>query len=102
MPVSFAVALACFAGFQICIGALPGVMSAMLPLVSPSPGQLGTVSGLANQMITAGNLVAPPLVLATYAAAGLGAALAVLVAALAASVALVGNLDVYHKALTAR
>lgn len=95
-------ALACFALFQICIGALPGVMSAMLPWVTPAPGQLGTVSGLANQLITAGNLVAPPLVLGIYAIAGLGAALAALIGGVALSIALVGSVAVYHKPLSAR
>ncbi|HET7198063.1 MAG TPA: MFS transporter, partial [Burkholderiales bacterium] len=53
MPLPLAAALGCFAAFQIAVGAMPGVMSAMLPRVAPGAGQLGTVSGLANQMITA-------------------------------------------------
>ena len=101
-PLPFALALVCFAAFQIAIGALPGVMSAMLPLVAPSPGALGTVAGLANQMITAGNLLAPPLVLGVYAAAGVGGALAVLLAAVALSLALVGGVGAYHRPLAAR
>jgi predicted MFS family arabinose efflux permease len=98
-PLPFAGALVCFAAFQICIGALPGVMSAMLPLVAPSPRQIGTVSGLVNQTITAGNLLAPPLVLAVYAAAGAGAATALLVAAVAASFWLVSGVAAYRRGL---
>ena len=90
-------ALACFAAFQICIGALPGLMSAMLPQVAPSAGQLGTVSGLVNQMVTTGNLLAPPLVLGVYAAAGADSAAAALVVAVAASLALVVGLRVYRR-----
>lgn len=96
-PWPLALALACFAGFQICVGVLPGVMSAMLPWVAPSAGRLGTVSGLANQMITAGNLVAPPMILGVYAFAGTAGALIVLVAAVALSAALVSGVGVYHK-----
>jgi MFS transporter, CP family, cyanate transporter len=101
VPSPLAAALGCFAGFQICIGALPGVMSAMLTRVAPGAGQLGTVSGLANQMITAANLLAPPVVLAVYAAGGAIAALVVLIATTAASVALVASIGVYHKPLAA-
>lgn len=93
----FSAALACFAGFQICIGALPGILSAMLPQVAPSPGQLGTVAGLANQMITTGNLLAPPLVLGVYALGGVSGAIAALVAAVTLSAALVAGVGVYHK-----
>jgi predicted MFS family arabinose efflux permease len=95
--VPLAAALACFAAFQICIGALPGIMSAMLPQVAPSAGQLGTVSGLANQMVTAGNLLAPPVTLGVYAAAGIGTAAALLVAGVALSVAMVAGLRVYRR-----
>lgn len=101
MPLPLAAALGCFAAFQIAVGAMPGVMSAMLPRVAPGAGQLGTVSGLANQMITAGNLVAPPLVLGVFAAAGAGAALALLLAVAAASVLLVAGVGAYHKPLAA-
>ncbi|MGE5617162.1 MAG: MFS transporter [Bacillota bacterium] len=101
MPLPLAAALAGFAAFQIAVGAMPGVMSAMLPRVAPGPGQLGTVSGLANQMITAGNLVAPPLVLAVYSLAGTGGAIALLVAATAASVFLVAGVGAYRKPLAA-
>ena len=95
----FAAALVCFSVFQICIGALPGLMSAMLPRVAPSPGQLGTVSGLANQMVTTGNLLAPPLVLGMYAFGGTWAAAAALVGAVALSAALVAGLRVYRQPL---
>jgi len=98
----FPAALACFAGFQICIGALPGIMSAMLPQVAPSPGQLGTVTGLANQMITTGNLLAPPLILGVYAFGGAGSAIATLLAGVVLSVLLVSSIDVYRKPLAAR
>ena len=102
VPLPLAAALACFAAFQIAVGALPGVMSAMLPRVAPAAGQLGTVSGLANQMITAANLLAPPAVLAVYALGGVGAAVALLVAVTVASVVLVASVAVYHRPLAAR
>jgi hypothetical protein len=70
----------------------------MLPAVSPSLAQLGTVSGLSMQMVTIGNLVGPPLVLSIYAASGAGAATAVLVAVVVASVALIANLTVFRTA----
>jgi MFS family permease len=97
-PIPFAAALACFALFQISAGVLPGVLSAMLPQVAPSPAQLGTVSGMATQMINVGNLIGPPLVLSVFAAAGTGAAAAVLVAAVVLGVALIGNLAVFRAA----
>jgi len=101
-PLPFSVALACFAGFQICVGALPGVMSAMLPLVAPSPRQLGTVSGLVNQMVTAGNLAGPPLALGLYATGGGIAAAALLCLAVAACVGLVSGVALYGRSLPAR
>jgi predicted MFS family arabinose efflux permease len=97
LPIPLAAALACFAAFQICIGALPGVMSAMLPRVAPGPQQLGTVSGLATQMITAGNLLAPPLVLSVFAWGGAAGAAAAVIAAVGASAALVGALPMYRE-----
>jgi predicted MFS family arabinose efflux permease len=100
MPLALAAALACFTVFQICIGAVPGLLSAMLPQVVRSPGQLGTVSGLANQMVTTGNLLAPPVVLGVYAAAGVGAATALLVAVVALSAAMVAGLRVYQRPVT--
>jgi hypothetical protein len=51
--------------------------------VAPSPAHLGTVTGLANQAITAGNLLGPPLALGVFAASGALGTTAVLVAALA-------------------
>ncbi len=101
LPLPLAAALGCFAAFQIAVGAMPGVMSAMLPWVAPGAGQLGTVSGLANQMITAGNLVAPPLVLAVYSLWGTGSAIALLLAVIAASVLLVAGVGAYRKPLAA-
>ena len=99
LPVPLGVALACFAAFQICMGAIAGVLSAMLPQVAPSPAQLGTVTGLTNQMLTAGNLVGPPLVLVAFAGAGILGAILVLVAALALSVWLVWGVGAYrHRA----
>jgi predicted MFS family arabinose efflux permease len=97
LPISLAAALACFAAFQICVGALPGVMSAMLPRVASSPEQLGTVSGLATQMITAGNLLAPPLALSIYAWSGAAGTAAALIAAVGLSAGLVGALPVYRE-----
>jgi DHA1 family inner membrane transport protein len=99
-PLSLALALVCFAAFHICIGAVPGLLSAMLPQVAHSPGQLGTVSGLANQMVTTGNLLAPPVVLGIYAAAGVGAATVLLVGVVLLSAAMVAGLPVYRRPLT--
>ena len=48
----------------------PGLLSAMLPHVAPTPAQLGTVSGMCSQAVNIGNLIGPPLALAVYAAAG--------------------------------
>jgi hypothetical protein len=55
--------------------------------------------GLANQMITATNLVASPTVLAVNAAGGAMAALGLLVAVTVASVGLVAGVGAYHKPL---
>ena len=98
-PVPLAVALGSYALFQICMGALAGMLQAMLPQVTPAAAQLGTVTGLANPMITIGNLVGPPLTLAVYAAAGAGAANALLILALVLSVALVSGVAAYRRAL---
>jgi MFS family permease len=98
LPVPFALALACFGLFQIAIGVLPGVLSAMLPAVSPRPEQLGAVSGLSMQMVTLGNLLGPPLALSVYAAVGAAAATGILVAVIAASVALIATLAVFRTA----
>lgn len=98
-PLGLAAALVCLMLFQICIGAVPGLLSGMLPQVARSPGELGTVSGLVNQMVTTGNLLAPPVVLAVYAGLGVGAATALLVAAVAVSAAMVAGLAVYRRPL---
>ena len=101
LPMPLALALAAFAAFQICMGALAGILSAMLPQVSPSPAQLGTVTGLANQMITAGNLAGPPLALGAFAGGGGVAATAALILALALSVWLVSGIGAYRRVLSA-
>jgi nitrate/nitrite transporter NarK len=98
-PVPLAVALLAFCAFQVCAGALAGILQAMLPQVTPSPAQLGTVTGLANQMITIGNLLGPPVVLAVFAAAGAAVAVALIVGALLASVWLVSSVAAYRRAL---
>ncbi|HLB15480.1 MAG TPA: MFS transporter [Burkholderiales bacterium] len=97
-PIPLALALVFFACFQICIGALPGVLSAMLPHVAPTPAQLGTVTGMSNQTANLGNLIGPPLVLSVFAAAGPGAASMVLVAAVALGLAAIGNVAVFRAA----
>jgi MFS family permease len=97
-PVPLAAALVLFASFQICIGALPGVLSAMLPRVAPTPAQLGAVTGMSNQTANLGNLIGPPLVLSVFAAAGAGAAAIVLVAAVALGVAAIANVAVFRVA----
>ena len=91
-------ALALFLVFQVAAGMLPGLLSAMMPRVSP-PEELGSFSGICTQTINVGNLLGPPLALAAYAAAGTGAALALLVGALAASVLAIGGLGVYRRPL---
>ncbi|MGH8668466.1 MAG: hypothetical protein ACREUH_04460, partial [Burkholderiales bacterium] len=96
LPVPLAVALACFAAFQICMGALAGILSAMLPQVTPSPAQLGTVTGLANQMITAGNLAGPPLVLGVFAAGGATGATLLLAVTLALALWLASGVRAYR------
>lgn len=94
------VALACFAIFQVCMGALAAILSAMLPHVAPSPAQLGTVTGLANQAITAGNLLGPPLVLAVFATLGLVGAIALLSGAVVAALVLVSGVGAYRREIT--
>ena len=98
-PVPLAVALLGFAAFQICAGSLAGILQAMLPQVAPSPAQLGTVTGLANQMITIGNLLGPPVVLGVFTAAGAGTAVALIVGALLLSIGLVSGVAAYRRAL---
>jgi len=97
-PISLSLALVFFACFQICIGALPGVLSAMLPHLAPTPAQLGTVTGMSNQTANLGNLIGPPLVLSVFAAAGAGAASMVLVAAVALGLAAISNVAVFRAA----
>ena len=98
-PIPLAAALVFFGCFQVLAGALPGLLSAMLPHVAPTPAQLGTVSGMCSQSVNIGNLIGPPLALAVYAAAGTGAALVMLVVILAASVAAIARLSVFRRDL---
>ena len=97
-PIPLGLALVFFACFQICIGALPGVLSAMLPHVAPTPAQLGTVTGMSNQTANLGNLIGPPLVLSVFAASGAGAASMVLVAVVALGLAAISNVAVFRAA----
>lgn len=98
-PVPLWSALAWFALFQIAAGALPGVLSAMIPHVAPGPKQLGSVSGICTQMVNVGNLIGPPLALAVYAAAGTPTAVALLVALLVASAYTVLHVGVFRRRL---
>ncbi len=98
-PVPLWWALAWFALFQIAGGALPGVLSAMIPHVAPGPGQLGSVSGICTQMVSIGNLLGPPLALAVYAAAGTLTAVVLLVALLAASAYAILHVGVFRRGL---
>jgi MFS family permease len=98
-PLPLALALVLFGAFQILAGALPGLLSAMLPHVAPMPAQLGTVSGMCSQSVNIGNLIGPPLALAVYAAAGTGAAVLILVVLLGASVAAIAKLAVFRRDL---
>jgi MFS family permease len=97
--VPLALALVFFACFQVLAGVLPGLLSAMLPHVAPTPAQLGTVSGMCSQSVNIGNLIGPPLALAVYAAAGTGAAVLILVVLLGASVAAITKLAVFRRDL---
>lgn len=95
--VPLGMALALFTLFQIVMGIIPGVLSAMIPEVAPAPDRIGTVSGLVNQMVTLGNLVGPPLVLTLYATAAAEGAVALLAAWTLTSVALVAHLAVFRR-----
>ena len=99
-PIPLVLALAFFCAFQILAGALPGLLSAMLPHVAPAPAQLGTVSGMCSQSVNVGNLVGPPLALAVYASAGTATAVLMLVALLAASVLAIARLAVFRQDLS--
>ncbi len=92
-------ALVLFTLFQILMGIIPGVLSAMIPHVAPARDRIGTVSGLVNQMVTLGNLIGPPLVLSVYAAADAAGAAAMLAAWTVLCVALVVRLDVFARRL---
>jgi len=99
LPAPLWVTLALFAAFQISAGALPGLLSAMMPHVAPTPAQLGTVSGMCSQAVNIGNLVGPPLVLAVYATGGTSMAVSLLITLLAASLAVIAGLVVFKKDL---
>jgi MFS family permease len=90
-------ALALFMMFQILMGIIPGVLSAMIPHVAPGPDRIGTVSGLVNQMVTLGNLVGPPLVLSAYALGDAAGAAAFLAGWTLLCVALVAPLGVFRR-----
>ena len=98
-PLPLWAALAVFAMFQILMGVIPGVLSAMIPEVAPSRNSVGAVSGLVNQMVTLGNLSGPPLVLAIYAQFdAMGAALLLSVWT-ALCIALVAHMPVFQRAI---
>ncbi len=90
-------ALAVFTLFQILMGVIPGVLSAMIPHVAPARDRIGAVSGLVNQMVTLGNLLGPPLVLSIYARADASGAALMLAAWTVLCVALVAHLGVFRK-----
>lgn len=91
--------LVLFTLFQVLMGIIPGVLSAMIPLVAPSRDQIGTVAGMVNQMVTLGNLIGPPLVLSIYARFdSLGAAMT-LAAWTWLCVVLVARLPIFRKAV---
>lgn len=98
-PIPLAAAVVFFGCFQVVAGALPGLLSAMLPHVAPTPAQLGTVSGMCSQSVNVGNLIGPPLALAVYAAAGTGAALLLLMVLLGMSVLAIARLAVFRRDL---
>lgn len=98
-PLPLAGALMLFAMFQISAGALPGILSAMMPHVAPAPEQLGAVSGMCSQLVNMGNLIGPPLALAVYAAVGTGAAVAVLIVLLGVSFAVLTPVPAYRRDL---
>jgi hypothetical protein len=66
--------------------------------VAPTPAQLGAVTGMSNQSANLGNLIGPPLVLSVFAAAGTGAASAVLVGAIGLGIAAIANVAVFRAA----
>jgi MFS family permease len=98
-PIPLAAAIVFFGCFQVLAGALPGLLSAMLPHVAPTPAQLGTVSGMCSQSVNIGNLIGPPLALAVYAAAGTGTALLMLIVLLGAAVLAIARLAVFRRDL---
>jgi MFS family permease len=95
-PISFVLALVLFSFFQIAAGALPGLLTAMLPHVAPTPAQFGTVTAMSNQTANLGNLIGPPLVLSVFAAAGAGAAALVLVVAVVLGIVAIANVAAFR------
>lgn len=83
VPMPLIAALVLFMIFQISVGAIPASLSAMIPHVARSSAEIGTVSGLINQLVNLGNLFSPPLMLAVFALAGAGVANGLLLAGLA-------------------
>lgn len=101
-PIPLWAAIVGFALFQIFVGALPGLLSAMLPHVAPSREELGTTTGMSLQAANIGNLIGPPLALAVYAAAGAVPAVLMLIAGLVVSLLLIANLKVYATRVSPR
>ena len=89
--------LVLFTLFQILMGLIPGVLSAMIPHVAPARDRIGAVSGLVNQMVTLGNLLGPPLVLTIYARTDATGAAVMLAAWTVLCVALVAHLPMFRK-----
>lgn len=89
--------LGVFTLFQILMGVIPGVLSAMIPYVAPARDRIGAVSGLVNQMVTLGNLLGPPLVLTIYAQADAAGAALMLAAWTVLCVGLVAHLPMFRK-----
>jgi MFS transporter, CP family, cyanate transporter len=100
-PVPLWLAILCFALFQIFVGALPGLLSAMLPHVAPTGEELGTTTGMALQAANLGNLLGPPLALALYAVAGAGTAVLILIALLVVSFLLIAGLKIFGARVSA-
>jgi MFS transporter, CP family, cyanate transporter len=89
--------LALFTLFQILMGIIPGVLSAMIPHIAPARDRIGSVSGLINQMVTLGNLIGPPLILSVFAATDAAGAAATLAGWTALCVISVASLAVFRK-----
>lgn len=88
-------------GFQVLVGILPGVLSAMIPHVAPAPGELGAASGLINQMVNVGNLIGPPLALSVLAMGGPRTAVAALAAWTALAIVAVAGIAAFRNPVSA-